>query len=141
MFWVGFLLIQATVVACIMIGSSFTTFVNAPSLLLTFIGGQLAVWMVHGKQSVEVLTPSFAKNNPKQGIIIAGTARRAYVTVGWIGVLIGSIQMGAGLDDLSSFGPAFAVLMLCPFYGHLMEFSIWMPLERVMMVQAQSLES
>lgn len=72
MFWVGFLLIQATVGVCIMIGSSFTTFVNAPSLLLTFIGGQLAVWMVYGKQSVEVLTPSFAKNNPKQGIIHSG---------------------------------------------------------------------
>jgi flagellar motor component MotA len=96
--------------------------------------------MVHGKQSVEVLTPSFAKSNPKQGIIIAGTARRAYVMVGWTGVLIGSIQMGSSLDDLSNFGPAFAALMLCPFYGHLMEFSIWMPLKRVMMVQAQSLE-
>jgi len=97
--------------------------------------------MVHGPESLQVLTPGFAQKNAKQGIIIAGTASRAYVSAGWLGVFIGAIQMGAGLDDISSFGPAFSVLMLCPFYGHLMDFSVWMPLERVMMVQAQPLES
>jgi len=39
MFWIGFVLIQAIVVCSIVIGGTFMTFVNAPSLIVTFIGG------------------------------------------------------------------------------------------------------
>ena len=40
MFWLGFILIQVIVVVAIVVGSTFMTFVNTPSLIVTLIGGQ-----------------------------------------------------------------------------------------------------
>ncbi len=135
--WSGFIIIHAIVVAAIFMGSDLMKFINAPSLIFTFGCAHAAMWMAHGKDSIAILGSDFADTRAREGIVMAQTARRSYVIAGWLGVLVGAIQMAHGLDDMANFGPAFGVLMLCPLYGHLMDLSVWMPLERAMTLKAQ----
>ena len=135
--WSGFIVIQAIVVMSIVIGANFISFINAPSFIFTFGCAHAAMWMAHGKDSVAILSTGFLDTRAKEGIVMAQTARRSYVIAGWLGVLVGAIQMAHGLDDMTNFGPAFGVLLLCPLYGHLMDLSVWMPLERAMTLKAQ----
>jgi len=137
MHWVGFIIIQAIVVAAIFMGGDLMKFINAPSFIFTFGCAHAAMWMAHGKDSVAILGSSFADTRAAEGILMAQTARRSYVIAGWLGVFVGAIQMAHGLEDMGNFAPAFGVLILCPFYGHLMDLCVWMPLERFMVVQAQ----
>ena len=135
--WSGFIIIQAIVVMSIMIGGELMSFINAPSFIFVFGCAHAAMWMAHGKDSVAILGGGFMDTRSQEGILMAQTARRSYVIAGWLGVFIGAIQMAHGLDDMANFGPAFGVLMLCPLYGHLMDLSVWMPLERAFTLKAQ----
>ena len=135
--WSGFIIIQAIVVMSIMIGGSLMSFVNLPSLIFTFGCAHAAMWMAHGKDSVAILGSSFAETRAREGIVMAQTARRSYVLAGWLGLVVGAIQIAHGLDDMANFGPAVGVMMVCPFYGHLMDLSVWMPLERAFTLKAQ----
>ena len=137
MHWLGFILIQAIVVMSIMIGGELISFINPPSLIFNFGCAHAAMWIAHGKDSVAILGKGFLDTRASEGVVIAQTARRSYVIAGWLGVLVGAIQMAHGLDDMANFGPAFGVLLLCPLYGHLMDLSVWMPLERAFTLKAQ----
>ena len=135
--WSGFIIIQAIVVGAILSGAELMEFINAPSFIFTFGCAHAAMSIAHGKDSVAILGSGFADTRAGEGILIAQTARRSYVIAGWLGVLVGGIQMAHGLEDMANFGPAFGVLMLCPFYAHLMDLCVWMPLERVFTLKAQ----
>ncbi|MEE2960688.1 MAG: hypothetical protein VYA34_08090 [Myxococcota bacterium] len=140
----GFVIIQVLTISAIMMGAELTEFVNPPSLILTFVGGHAAMLGAHGIDAFRILLPGFSES-PEYGAIIAQTGRKGYVIAGWLGVLIGFIQMCNSGEDFLMVDPqgiqifnievlcgAQAVLMLCPFYGHLMDLACWMPLEQAM---------
>jgi chemotaxis protein MotA len=58
------------------------------------------------------------------------TGIRAFTAAGWLGVIIGVVQMLTHLDDPSQLGPATAVALLTAFYGHVFAYVVCMPLER-----------
>ncbi len=52
-----------------------------------------------------------------RGIEVLRTLSRMLVSTGWVCAILGAISMSKYMDSLEHFGPAFAVLLLSPFYG------------------------
>ncbi len=66
------------------------------------------------------------------------TLRRVFMATGITLAFIGGINMSVGLDDPATFGPAFAVLLLAPFYGVVFAELLVMPAMRRLEAQARS---
>ena len=129
---IGLVLVVALMVAAVMSGGTLMQFVNAPSLLVTFVGGHAALYAVYGKDAFTVFSSGFAESQPARGARIARAGARLYILAAWVGVLIGGIQMAVGLEDMRAFGPALGVCALTIFYGYLMQLLVWVPLETYM---------
>ena len=54
----------------------------------------------------------------------------AFIASGWIGVIIGVIQILCQLDDPSKMGPAMALALLTALYGHVFAYLGCLPLAR-----------
>ncbi len=106
----------------ILLGSSLVIFIDIPSILLV-PGGTLA--LVVGSFGVRgalqaITTPLELEPDPAA---LCHSARffalsgAAALGTGWLGVLIGLVQMLQQMDDLTKIGPALAVSLLTAFYG------------------------
>ena len=133
MSWMGVVVNLVLVVAAVLSGSDGYAFINVPSIIVTYVMGHLVLWSVFGADAFHVLKADFAENQPERGARIAAAAGRFYILAGWVGVLIGAIQMGHGLTDMASFGPATGVLLLTVFYAYATHLLIWAPLETHML--------
>jgi len=122
------------VLAAIMFGSPIESFINPPSLLITVGGGALLTVMAHGFGGISGMRKISKEGGSRAQFeyaktIAEGTAKQ-FERVGWLGTVIGLVQMLQNLDDPKSIGPAMAVALLCPFYGHLISASIFHPMAR-----------
>ena len=126
---IAVLLVGLLMIAACMSGGSITHFMNVPSFLVTFLGGHLMLASVYGVDAIAVLKPGYGETNPDRGRRIAAAGSKFYILAGWVGVLIGVIQIGnADIQDLTALGAATAILILCPFYAYLMVLMFWTPL-------------
>ena len=104
-------------------GGGFTIFLDAPSLLIVVLGGFIFAAMGHGPVALggALLDGMVGESgSPSQSQASAMTLQTLRVTIrgcGLAGVLIGSVQMLANLDDPSAIGPAVAVALLTPLYA------------------------
>lgn len=129
---IGLLFATALIVAAIVLGPNVETFLNLPSI--TIVVGLVLAWGLHAfgasalAQAVKtVLRAAFRsdplvsdESAPEQAAMLREMRSHLYFS-GVIGTLIGWIQMAASMDDLSTFGPAWAVSMLTLFYALLMD--------------------
>ena len=128
------LLFALLVLAAIALGSPLESFSNAPSLLITVGGGILLTLLAHGWKGVQELWRISREGGTRKQFeyaqaVAEGTAKQ-FERIGWIGTGIGFIQMLANLDDPAAIGPAVAVALLCPLYGHLISAAVFHPLAR-----------
>ena len=133
MHWIGVFINLALIVAAVLSGSDGMNFVNIPSIIVTYVMGHVVLWSVYGADAFHVLKADFAENQPERGARIAASAGRFYILAGWVGVLIGAIQMAHGLEDMTNFGPASGIAMLTVFYAYATHLLIWAPLETRML--------
>jgi len=120
------------VLAAIMFGSPIQSFINPPSLLITVGGGALLTVFAHGFGGISDMRKISKDGGSRAQFEFAHTvaqgAAKQFERVGWLGTVIGLVQMLQNLDDPKSIGPAMAVALLCPFYGHLISASIFHPM-------------
>ena len=134
--FVAGLLFALLVLAAITLGSPLESFFNPPSLLITVGRGILLTLLAHGWKGVQELRRISLDGKRRQEFefaqaVAAGTAKQ-FERIGWIGTGIGLVQMLQNLDDPSAIGPAVAVALLCPLYGHFISAAIFHPMARNM---------
>ena len=131
---VGFLSSLAAIVAAMMFGSSAMLFINAPSAIIVAAVGFGVVVHAHGFDGLGLLfEATFSQVSPDtagQAAEAARTASRSFTGAGWIGLIIGCVQMLANMNDPTQIGPAMAVALLTVFYAQLCAVLLWLPAER-----------
>ena len=130
----GFLISMAAIVAAMMFGSSAMLFVNAPSAIIVFVVGFGVVVHAHGLDGLGLLFGAtfseVSSDTAGQAAEAARTASRSFTGAGWLGLIIGLVQMLANMDDPTQIGPALAVALLTVFYAQLCATLLWLPAER-----------
>ncbi len=136
----GFLLSLSVLVLAMAFGSSVAIFFNLPSAIIVLCIGLGTVAFGHGVPSIGLLVrAAFGKvelGHTDEAATVAQTASQSFVQAGWIGFLIGAVQMLANLDDPAKVGPAVAVALLTVFYGYTCSTLLWLPAHRRMACQA-----
>ena len=132
--WLGALVSFAAILAGICLGSGSAAFVDIPSILFVILGGGGMVVAAHGVSAVVLVTRTvlsrIAPEEIEDARSVFQTGIRAFTAAGWLGVIIGVVQMLTHLDDPSQVGPATAVALLTAFYCHVFAYMVCMPLER-----------
>jgi len=122
------------VLAAIATGSPVEIFINPPSFLVTVGGGSLLMVMAHGLGGLRELRRISKESGSRAEFEYAQTlaigAAKNFERAGWIGLGIGAILMLQQITDPNVIGPATAVALLCPLYGHLVSLSIFYPMAR-----------
>jgi flagellar motor component MotA len=124
------------ILAAIATGSPMESFIDLPSLLMTAGGGALLTVITHGLGGLRELRRISKENGNRAEFEFAQTmavgAAKHFERAGWIGFGIGAIMMLQQITDPNVIGPATAVALLCPLYGHLVSVSIFYPMARDM---------
>ncbi len=134
--WSGLVVASFCLVFAMLVGSGLTQFLNLPSIVLVLSVGFGTVFFGHGRRGLALLfRATFHEVNGNasgHAAEVARTASRAFIGAGWLGLVIGIVQMLAHLDDFSKIGPALALALLTVFYGQMFSTLLWMPTERRM---------
>ncbi len=129
---VSTLLFSLMVIAAISMGAHLSSFVNPPSIFVVVFGGG-ALWLAsNGVDGIRTFMRAFHKDASlvvlDEARAVAVSGRRQFYLAGWIGMMIGWMQMLQQMDDLSKVGPAVAVSLLTVFYALLFSALLWNPL-------------
>ena len=81
------------------------------------------------------------RNDLEMGILILDRAKTYFQAAGWIGMLIGLVNMLVALEDPAAIGPAMAVAMLTVFYGVAMAYLFCLPIKSKLQFHLNKLES
>ncbi len=122
-------------------GSSFSLFIDVPSLLVVIGCAHAILFGIYGTDAFRILYPKFVFSTPHRGRRIARAGSHLYILAGWIGTGIGWIKMADHLEDLSKFGAAFAVSLLPLLYGYCAHLLVWFPLQDNLGSQLEPIES
>ena len=81
------------------------------------------------------------RNDLEMGILMLDRAKTYFQAWGWIGMLIGLVNMLGALKDPADIGPAMAVAMLTVFYGVAMAYLFCLPIKTKLQFHLNKLES
>ena len=133
--WIGIIAATFSLLAVIQLGGSLEAFINIPALLfvLLFAGG--VVLATHGNDAVQCVrhwegSRRTTNQSVADGFQIIETARQALIAAGWIGAIVGSVQLLGQLDDPASLGGGLATAILTLFYGYVLASLVCLPLSR-----------
>ncbi|MGI9516945.1 MAG: MotA/TolQ/ExbB proton channel family protein [Pirellulaceae bacterium] len=122
------------VILLAMAGSgSLLVFVNVPGLLFVLILGVGIVLASHGMSAIHALAQLVSgrrDGNRQQIKSVLDTAILSFTAAGWIGVIVGGIQMLCVVEDVSAMGPGLALAMLAALYGYTIAYLVCLPLAR-----------
>ena len=98
---------------------------DLPSLVIVFLVPISFTLMGHGNDLWRALMVAFLHRPVEtqtclRYIKVLDTLRHTLFWTGFVAALIGAISMSSAMDSWEHFGPAFAVLLLTPFYGIVM---------------------
>lgn len=134
----GILIAVGSLAVAIQLGGHVTAFIDVPGALLVLCVGTGIVLSAHGPSACALLlrTPSLRRGSKDTARIkaIAETGIQAFVAAGWIGVLIGVVQMLGAMDDPATIGAGMAVALLTALYGYCIAYLVCMPLARAMAI-------
>lgn len=137
--WIGWIAASLAVVGGVCLGSEPRAFLNIPSLLFVGLMGGGVVVAAHGTRAWRLifltLVGRLADESREEAHGALQTAVSAFIAAGWIGVIIGVVQMLTVLDDPAKIGPGMAVALLTALYGHVIAYAGWMPLARSIAVR------
>ena len=116
------------------LGSSPSVFVDVPAMLFVVLMGGGILVAAHGVGAIRLVALAAIGSLNEDSRLLATnalqTATTAFIAAGWLGVLIGVVQLLANLDDPAAVGPAAAVALLTAFYGHSLAWLGCLPLAR-----------
>ena len=139
--FVGFVLSLCVLTAAMAFGANLLLFVNLPSAIMVLGLGLGTVAFGHGIPSLGLLLRAafgdVASDRTAEAAAVAQTASQSFVQAGWIGFLVGAVQMLAQMDDPKAIGPAVAVALLTVFYGYTLSTLLWLPTQRRMACHAE----
>ena len=129
---VGVLLTLGGIVFAAQIGGSQWAFIDIPAILFVFLIGFGILIASHGLGNVFNLVKVSITGAPSQTKLrtVAESGVTAFVAAGWIGTLIGVVQMLNALDDFEKIGAGMAVALLAAFYGYIVAYAICFPLSK-----------
>ena len=81
------------------------------------------------------------RNDLEMGILMLDRAKTYFQAWGWIGMLVGLVNMLGNLQDPAAIGPAMAVVMLTVFYGIAMAYLFCLPIKTKLQFHLNKLES
>ena len=119
---IGFLIGLGMLAMGFMLGGEAGNMLDLPALVIGVFAALSFTLFGHGNDLWTALTVGFLNRSVKQdtGLHCAkvlNTFRKSLLWTGVAGALIGAVGMSKGMDSWDQFGPAFAVLLLSPFYG------------------------
>ncbi|MEE2786685.1 MAG: hypothetical protein VX589_05045 [Myxococcota bacterium] len=108
-----------------LLGGAPSNMFDGPALTIAVLCPLAFTLMAHGPDlwraiGVGVLNRAVERDTGLYYAKILDTLRRTMLWTGFAAALIGAINMSQGMDSWAHFGPAFAVLLLSPFYGIVM---------------------
>jgi len=123
------------------LGGEISMFIDVPSMLLTLLPAALftigATSWKTCKLAIKTVMSGDMETNTQ-----AISSLRVFTLLGnsimWLGILmtvLGWISMGAFMEDLSVFGPAFAVSMLTVFYALIVKTLCYVAIQRITFLQ------
>ena len=131
--YISSVLVIGWVLWAILMGSPLSVFVDVNSILVVFgivVGGSLFSFRSRDISAAFRLVWSKGPLDPEK----AGAAKRVFqrlsnlaIGAGFIGALIGLVQMLSNLEDPTAIGPAMAVALLTQFYGLLLAEFVFAP--------------
>lgn len=129
---IGILLTFAGIAFAAQIGGSQMVFIDVPAILFVFLIGFGILIASHGLENVSNFVKSTITGAPTktQLRVVAESGVTAFVAAGWIGTLIGVVQLLAALDDPSQLGAGASVALLAAFYGYIVAYAICFPLSK-----------
>ena len=134
----------SVVVLSIIVGSPLIFFLDPTTLLLVWGGPVCLLMWIYGAQTLSnivrliqgMLWPpgaqAFDEHNLEDGVDVAQSAQRLTMFAGWVGVIIGSVQILRAPDPFSSplLGVVISLALLSLFYAVVTNMMLWFPLER-----------
>lgn len=140
--YLGLVFCFTLVLVAIVMGTPLHDFANAPSALIVVGVGFGAVFFGHGIDGMVLLFKAtfaeVAEGSAGRAAVVARAASQSFIGAGWVGFLIGVVQMLHNMDDVRAIGPPIAVALLTVFYGLLFTTFVWRPTEHRMEAQALS---
>ena len=108
-----------------LLGGELSHMFDPPALVIGLFTGLSFTLMGHGNDLWRALAAFFLNHSIERRkrlhyAKVLNTLRRSLFWTGFAAALIGAINMSRGMDSWEHFGPAFAVLLLSPFYGIVM---------------------
>ena len=105
-----------------MLGGEAGNMLDLPALVIGVFAALAFTLFGHGNDVWNALAVGFFNRSVEQNTglhcaKVLDTFRKSLLWTGVAGALIGAISMSKGMDSWDQFGPAFAVLLLSPFYG------------------------
>ena len=132
--WSGLVAVVVALGGIIATGNGAEQFVDIPGGLFVLLLGCGIITAAHGVRSLILMGQAPFRVVPKQyqkeTHRAAVTGRQAFVAAGWIGVLVGVVQMLSALDDPAGIGSGAAVALLTALYGYIFAYLFCLPLER-----------
>lgn len=138
---IGFTITLVAIILAASLGSNASAFVDIPALLFVATVGFGILLASHGWQCVwQFLSSPFVSKVPngQQMKMVAQTGMSAFVAAGWIGTLIGVVQMLSALDDPAKLGMGAAITLLTALYGYVIAYAICLPLSKAFAGESQS---
>lgn len=129
---IGILVTLAGIAFAARIGGSQWVFIDIPAILFVFLIGFGILIASHGLGNVFNFVKTSLTGAPTKTHLrtVAESGVTAFVAAGWIGTLIGVVQMLAALDDPQKIGAGAAVALLAAFYGYIVAYAICFPLSK-----------
>jgi len=145
---IGFCVAAGLVLMGILLGAPIHIFVDMICLMLILFGSAALLLQAHGFTVLRTVSgaigqwlcqsASWSSDEYSHAARVAKTGGKAAMLTGWVGMMIGAIQIlhHTGETNLSTLGPACAVMILTLFYGLCLKMLIWVPLEAWLTEQA-----
>ena len=108
----GITLFFTITIAAIVTGSDFGVFINVPSFLICLGCGGGLMLIKFGKN---VFSLNLGSEFRKRWLQSLGWSA---IHAGWVGALIGALQIANGMKDISALQPALVITFLPVFYGY-----------------------
>lgn len=126
--YLGTLMVVLGIASVIVLADSAPAFIDIPGLIFVVVVGFGILFAAHGRSLLGAPDSPSGKGGFEPAV--AETGMKAFIAAGWLGVLIGVIQLLAALDDPAQLGQATALALLTAFYGYGIAYTVFLPLSR-----------
>ena len=133
---IAFIVFAVLTLMGILSGGALSDFIDTPSALLTVGGGLLLALISYPFRALlGAIGTGFGRDEvagqaADEAMRVLGGLGSAFVSAGFIGTLIGLINLSQNIDDIETLGPGLATAAITLYYGIFLKYAILDPLKR-----------